>query len=142
MSTMTAVVTLQENVRWKAEAGSGHSVIVDGPVEAGGDNAGFRPMELMLLGLGGCMAYDMLMILRRMREDVSGYQLKLNGTRADDLPSVYTEVNLEHTITGFGLNEANVKRALNLAEAKYCSASAMFSKTAKLNHTLTIVEDK
>jgi putative redox protein len=142
MSTMTAVVTLQENVRWKAEAGSGHSVFVDGPVEAGGENAGFRPMELMLLGLGGCMAYDMLMILRRMREDITGYQLKLVGQRADDPPTVYTDVTLEHTITGFGVNEANVKRALNLAESKYCSASAMFSKTAKLNHTLRIVEDK
>ena len=139
---MTAVVTLQENVRWKADAGSGHSVIIDGPVEAGGENAGFRPMELMLLGLGGCLAYDMLMILRRMRQDVTGYQLKLVGHRAEEPPTVYTEVNLEHTITGYGIDEANVKRALNLAESKYCSASAMFSKTAKLNHTLHIVEDK
>ena len=139
---MTAVVTLQENVRWKVEAGSGHSLTVDGPVEAGGENAGFRPMELMLLGLGGCLAYDMLMILRRMREDVSGYQLKLVGQRADEPPTVYTEVTLEHTITGYGIDEANVKRALNLAESKYCSASAMFSKTAKLNHKLHIVEDK
>jgi putative redox protein len=70
MSTITAVVTLQENVRWKAEADSGHSVTIDGPIEAGGENAGFRPMELMLIGLGGCMAYDMLMILRRMHEAI------------------------------------------------------------------------
>jgi putative redox protein len=142
LSTMTAVVTLQENVRWKIEAGTGHSVLIDGPVEAGGENAGFRPMELMLMALGGCMAYDMLMILRRMREDVSNYQVKLVGQRAEEPPTVYTEVTLEHTITGFGLQEANVKRALNLAESKYCSASAMFSKTAKLNHTIKIVEDK
>ncbi|MHB1130871.1 MAG: OsmC family protein [Chloroflexota bacterium] len=142
MSKMTAVVTLQENVRWTAQAGSGHSVTIDGPVEAGGEDAGFRPMELMLLALGGCMAYDMLMILRRMREDVTSYELKLDGTRADEPPTVYTNVTLEHTITGVGINEANVKRALNLAESKYCSASAMFSKTAKLTHSLNIVEDK
>jgi len=142
MSTITAVVTLQENVRWKAEADSGHSVTIDGPIEAGGENAGFRPMELMLIGLGGCMAYDMLMILRRMHEDITGYHLKLNGTRADEPPTIYTEVNLEHTITGYGIKEANVKRALSLAESKYCSASAMFSKSAKLNHTIHIIDGK
>ncbi|MDA8216251.1 MAG: OsmC family protein [Dehalococcoidales bacterium] len=140
MSTNTAVVTLQENVRWKAESGSGHSVIIDGPVEAGGENAGFRPMELMLVALGGCMAYDMLMILTRMREDITGYELKANGERADDPPTVYTSVKLEHTITGHDVSEANVKRALSLAENKYCSASAMFSKTAKLTNSFRIVE--
>lgn len=142
MSTMTAVVTLQEDMRWDAKAGSGNSVIIAGPAEADGDDAGFRPMELMLLGLGGCMAYDMLMVLRRMREDVSGYQLKLDGERAEHPPTVYINVTLEHTIVGYNISEANVKRALSLAESKYCSASAMFSKTAKLNHTLRIEEAK
>ncbi len=132
MAVMSAVVTLQEMVRWQGEAGSGHRLTVDGPAEAGGSNAGFRPMELMLLGLGCCMGYDMVLILRRMRKEVTGYQIRLTGQRADDPPSVYTEVTLEHVITGRAISPDSMERALELAEHKYCSASAMFSKTAKL----------
>jgi len=110
----------------------GHRLIVDGPAEAGGTNAGFRPMELMLLGLGFCMGYDMVMILRRMRKEVTSYRIHLTGKRAEDPPTVYTEVTLEHVITGKGISEASVERAIELAENKYCSASAMFSKTATL----------
>ena len=132
MAVNSAVVTLQEKVRWEGVADSGHRLIVDGPMEAGGNNAGFRPMELMLLGLGCCMGYDMVMILRRMRKEVTGYQIRLTGQRADDPPSVYTEVTLEHVITGRGISKESVERAIELAESRYCSASAMFSKTAKL----------
>jgi putative redox protein len=137
---LEAIVTLQEGVRWEAVAGSGHSVVIDGPAEAGGENAGFRPMELMLLALGGCMGFDMLMILRRMRQEVTGYQVRLAGERAEAPPTVFTEVRLEHTITGKGIAEASVKRALELAEHRYCSASAMFSKTARLTHSFKIEE--
>ena len=140
MSTMRATISLQGGVRFTAEAGSGHTLIIDGPLEAGGENAGFRPMELMLLGLGGCLAYDVLMILRRMREDVTGYQLNLVGERAEDPPSVYTTVTLEHIVTGKGISESSLKRALSLAESKYCSASAMFAKTARLIHTVRVIE--
>ena len=140
MSTMRATISLQGGVRFTAEAGSGHTLIIDGPLEAGGENAGFRPMELMLLGLGGCLAYDVLMILRRMREDVTGYQLNLVGERAEDPPSVHTTVTLEHIVTGKGISESSLKRALSLAESKYCSASAMFAKTARLIHTVRVIE--
>jgi putative redox protein len=95
-------------------------------------------MELMLLGLGCCMGYDMVMILRRMRKEVTGYQIRLTGQRANDPPSVYTEVTLEHVITGKGISQESVERALELAEHKYCSASAMFSKTATLINTYHI----
>ncbi len=138
MSTMTAVVTLLENVRWEAMAGSGHSLLVDGPQEVGGENAGFRPMELMLLGLGSCIAYDTLMILRRMRQDVTSYKVRLVGERAEDPPAVYTTVTLEHVIAGGHVSEDSVQRALALAEEKYCSAWAMFSKTAKLSNSYRI----
>jgi putative redox protein len=87
------------------------------------------------------MGYDMVMILRRMRKEVTGYQINLTGQRAEDPPSVYTEVVLEHVITGRGLSEAAVERALDLAENKYCSASAMFSKTATLIHKYRIGEN-
>ncbi len=140
MSVMSAVVTLQGKVRWEGEAGSGHRLTVDGPAEAGGSNSGFRPMELMLLGLGCCMGYDMVMILRRMRHEVTGYQIHLTGQRADEPPGVYTEVALEHVITGRGISRESVERALDLAENKYCSASAMFSKTATLINQYRIEE--
>ena len=140
METMTAVVTLKEKVLWEGAAGSGHRVTVEGPAEAGGTDAGFRPMELMLLGLGFCMGYDMVMILRRMRKEVTAYQIRLTGQRAEEPPSVYTEVTLEHFITGKGIPPESVERALELAEHKYCSASAMFSKTATLINTYRIEE--
>jgi putative redox protein len=140
VSTMTAVLRLQQSVCWKAEAGSGHSLIIDGPAEAGGQDAGFRPMELMLLGLGACMGLDMLFLLGRMRQEVTGYELRLTGERADDPPAVYTAVTLEHVITGRGIREDSVKHALELAETKYCSASAMFSKTARLTNRYRILE--
>ena len=142
MSIMSAVVTLQDKVRWEGVADSGHHLTVDGPAEAGGRNAGFRPMELMLLGLGCCMGFDMVMILRRMRKEVKGYQIRLTGKRADEPPTVYTEVTLEHVITGRGLSKESVERALDLAEHRYCSASAMFSGTSKLINTYRIEESQ
>ena len=142
MAVMSAVVTLQGVVQWEGVAGSGHRLTADGPAEAGGSNAGFRPMELMLLGLGCCMGFDMVMILRRMRKDVTGYQIRLTGQRPDEPPSVYTEVTLEHVITGRGISKESMERALDLAENKYCSASAMFSKTAKLINKYRIEESK
>jgi putative redox protein len=140
MSVMKAVVTMGKESQWEGVSGSGHRLIADGPPEAGGNNAGFRPMELMLLGLGLCMGYDMVMILRRMRKEVTGYQIHLTGQRAEDPPSIYTEVILEHVITGKGLSEASVERALDLAENKYCSAAAVFSKTATLTNKFRIEE--
>jgi putative redox protein len=137
---MTATVVLKEKVQWEGMAGSGHRVVMDGPAEAGGGNAGFRPMELMLLGLGFCMGYDMVMILHRMRKEVTGYRIELSGKRADNPPAVYTEVTLEHVITGKGISKDSVERALELAEHNYCSASAMFSKTATLVNTYRIEE--
>jgi putative redox protein len=140
MEIMTAAVVLKEKVLWEGTAGSGHRVVMDGPAEAGGGNAGFRPMELMLLGLGFCMGYDMVMILRRMRQEVTGYRLQLSGKRTEEPPSVYTEVTLEHSIAGKGITRDSVDRALELAEHKYCSASAMFAKTATLINTYRIEE--
>ena len=140
METMSATVTLKGKVVWEGTAGSGHHVVMDGPADAGGNNAGFRPMELMLLGLGFCMGYDMVMILRRMRKEVTGYRIHLSGKRAEEPPTVYTEVTLEHVLTGKGISPESVERALELAEHKYCSASAMFSKTATLIHTYRIEE--
>ncbi len=134
-----ARIVLEANVRFTAEAESGHSLVIDGPAEAGGENAGFRPMELMLLGLGGCMALDVLLILRRMRQPVGTYRLTLQAERAEEPPRVYTEVRMEHIFQGGSLEASAVQRALELAETKYCSGSAMFAKTAKITNSFRIL---
>lgn len=138
--TIKASVTFEEKVRFTAQADSGHRVTIDGPPEAGGEDAGFRPMELMLLGLGGCMAFDVLMILRKMRQDVRAYRLQIQAERADDPPRVYTEVRMQHVFQGEGLKSSSVQQAIDLAESTYCSASAMFAKTAKITNTFHLVE--
>ena len=135
-----ATVTLQEKVRFKAWAESGHTVTIDGPEDAGGENAGFRPMELMLLGLGGCMAFDVNMILKRMRQNVTAYRMNMEAERADEPPRVYTQVKMEHIFQGENLNPDSIQRAINLAESTYCSGSAMFAKTAKIVNTFRILE--
>ncbi len=139
---MKGNITFVDGVRFEAKAGSGHHLTIDGPQEAGGTDAGFRPMELMLLALGGCMAFDVLMILRKMRLEITSYTLNLEGERADDPPKVYTAVRLEHAFKGVGLKPESIKRAIELAETTYCSASAMFAKTAKITNTFRILENQ
>ena len=139
MARMTGSVRLDGPARWRARSGSGHTLIIDGPTDQGGQNAGFRAMELMLLSLGGCLGGAMLHILRRMHQDIAGYEINLDGVRADEPPTAYTEIVLEHTITGRGIDEAAVKRALALVEDKYCAAHYTISRTAKLVHKIRIV---
>ena len=134
------MVTLQQEVRFEASTETGATVIIDRGPESDGSSQSFRPMELMLLGLGGCMAFDVLMILQRMRKTVTSYRLNIEAERADTPPRVYTEVRLEHLFQGEGLTEAAIQRALNLAETSYCSAHAMFAKTARISNTFRIVE--
>jgi putative redox protein len=137
--TTHATVTWQGAVCFEAGADSGHSVTIDGPAEAGGDGRGFRPMELMLLGLGGCMALDVLTILRRMHQSITSYRLNLSAERADQPPRVYTEVTIEHVLAGDCVTDDAVQRAICLAESKYCSGSAMFAKTARIKNLYRIV---
>ncbi len=138
---MQGTVKFLEKARFEARSGSGHTLVIDGPEAAGGENAGFRPMELMLLSLGGCMGLDVLLILRKMRQEVTSYTLNLDGERAEDPPAVYTEVRMEHVFQGRGLKPESIRRALELAETKYCSASAMFAKTAEVKNSFRIVEE-
>ena len=140
MSKMTGSVTLEGGARWRARAGSGHTLIIDGPADHGGENAGFRAMELMLLSLGGCLGGAMLHILKRMRQDVTGYEVSLDGTRAEEPPTIYKQIVLRHTITGRGLDEGAVKRALALVEDKYCAAHATLAATTRLVHEVRLVE--
>jgi putative redox protein len=138
---MKAKITWINGRAFLGESGSGHAVVMDGAPEAGGRNIGVRPMEMLLLGLGGCTAFDVVMILERAREKVTGCEVELDGERAAEEPRVFTAVKFIYTIRGKNLKPAMVERAVNLSTEKYCSASKMFEKTAKLTHEWHIIED-
>ena len=122
------------------ESGSGHSVIMDGAPDAGGRNLGFRPMEMLLLGLAGCSAFDVVLILKRGRENVTDCVVEVDADRAETDPKVFTNVRMRYVVTGKGLDTKKVERAVALSEEKYCSASAIIAKTAQMSHTVEILE--
>jgi putative redox protein len=130
-----------QDVMFVGESGSGHSVVLDGAPEAGGRNLGFRPMEMLLLGLGGCSAFDVLMILKRGREHVTDCVVELDAERAETDPKVFTKIAMKFIVTGRSLDPKKVERAIALSAEKYCSASAIMSKTAQIDHTIEIVEE-
>ena len=138
---MKARVQWLDGRAFVGESGSGHAVVMDGAPESGGRNIGIRPMEMLLLGLGGCTAFDVVMILERMREKVTGLDIALDGERASEDPKVFTHVKIIYKVTGRNLKPANVERAVNLSAEKYCSASIMFGKTAKIEHAFEIIEE-
>jgi len=123
-----------------AESGSGHSVVVDGPPDGGGRNLGVRPMELVLLGMGACTAYDVVHILRKARQDVRGCRVELDAERAETPPQVFTKIHVHFIITGRGITPAQAERAVQLSAEKYCSASIMLGKTAAITHDFVVEE--
>ncbi|MGO4765846.1 OsmC family protein [Cupriavidus sp. 2KB_3] len=129
-----------EGMSFVAQTGSGHIVAMDGAPDGGGNNLAPRPMEMVLLGTGGCTAYDVVLILKRGRQDVRGCTVKLEAERAGEDPKVFTRINFHFTVTGRNLNPATVERAITLSHDKYCSASIMLAKTAEITHTMEIVE--
>ena len=135
---MKARVKWIENVSFVGESGSGHSVIMDGAAEAGGRNLGFRPMEMLLLGLGGCSAFDVVMILKRGRERVTDCVVEIDAERAETEPKVFTKITLRYIVTGHSLDPKKVERAVSLSADKYCSASAILNKTAQITHTIEV----
>ena len=138
---MKARVQWLDGRAFVGESGSGHAVVMDGAPDSGGRNIGVRPMEMLLLGLGGCTAFDVVMILERMREKVTAFEVALEAERAAEDPKVFTHVKIIYKLTGRGLKPANVERAINLSAEIYCSASIMFGKTATIEHSFEISED-
>src|SRR6266852_2723505 len=137
---MTAQATLEMGMRFVAEGGSGHYVTLDADEHGGGQNAGFRPMELLLAGLAGCTGMDVISILRKKRQQVTAYEVHVTGRRAEDHPMVFVEISVEHVVTGHHLQAEAVARAIELSEERYCGAGAMLGKVARLTHTYRIVE--
>jgi putative redox protein len=137
---MECTVRWHDGMSFIAETGSGHLVPMDGALEAGGRNLAARPMELLLAGAGGCTSFDVVLILRKARQDISGCEVKLTAERADSDPKVFTRIHLHFVVTGKGLKPDAVERAIKLSAEKYCSASIMLAKTAEMSHSWEIVE--
>jgi len=138
---MKARIKWVEEVMFVGESGSGHSVVIDGPPEHGGRNLGIRPMELLLQGLGGCTAFDVMMILKKARQPVTDCVLEIEAERADTEPKVFTKIHIHFVITGSGVSEKHVKRAIDLSAEKYCSASIMLGQVADITHDFELCED-
>jgi len=136
---------MKADVKWVGEAmflgesGSGHAVVMDGPPDHGGRNMGIRPMEMLLIGMGGCASFDVVDILKKSRQPVSGCHTQLRAERADEVPAVFTKINLHFVVEGEGLKEKQVQRAVSLSAEKYCSASIMMEKAGvEVSHSYEI----
>lgn len=138
---MKANIAWQEGVSFLGQVGSGHSVLMDGAPEAGGKNLGPRPMEMILLGLGGCTAFDVVHILRKGRQAITGCQVEMDAQRATEDPKVFTRIHLHFIITGKDLDPRQVERAINLSSEKYCSASMMLKATVDITHDYEIITE-
>ncbi|MGE5154035.1 MAG: OsmC family protein [Bdellovibrio bacteriovorus] len=135
---MKARVKWIDGVAMLGESGSGHGLVMDGPPELGGRNLGVRPMEMVLLGMGGCTEFDVLLILRKARQKVTGCIVELEAQRAETDPKVFTRIHAHFVLTGHGLDPRQVERAIKLSAEKYCSASIMLGATAEITHDFEI----
>ena len=137
---------MQARIKWVegrtfvGESGSGHAVVIDGAREHGGRDLGPSPMELVLIGTGGCTAFDVLDILKKGRQAVTDCTVELAAERAETPPRVFTRIVMRFRVTGRGLSRAAVERAVQLSAERYCSASIMLAKTASITHEIEIVE--
>ena len=129
-----------DGVSFVAETGSGHALVMDGAPDGGGRNLAPRPMEMVLVGTGGCSAYDVVVILKKSGQDVSGCEVKVTAERAETDPKVFTRIHMHFTVRGRSLKRNLVEQAIRLSHEKYCSASIMLRKTAEITHDLELVE--
>jgi len=137
---MKATIKWLDGVSFVGESESGHAVVLDGPPDAGGRNIGMRPMEMVLVGMGGCAAFDVVSILQKARQPVTDCRVELTAERADEIPKVFTRIHVHFVVSGHGLKEAQVERAVKLSAEKYCSASIMLGKTAAITHGFEIID--
>jgi putative redox protein len=137
---MKARVKWVEQRTFVAESGSGHALVIDGAPEHGGRNLGVRPMEMLLMGLAGCTAFDVMHILGRGREPVEDCVVEAEAERAAEDPKVFTRIHLAYTVSGPGLAADKVERAVSLSAEKYCSASIMLGQTATITHAIEVID--
>lgn len=137
---MKARVKWLDHMTFVGESESGHSVVMDGPPQAGGRNLGIRPMEMILLGLGGCSSFDVVSILKKTRQDISDCHVEITAERATTDPKVYTKIHAHFVVAGNNLSESQVAKAVSLSADKYCSVSIMLSSTVDITHDYEIIE--
>lgn len=123
------------------ESGSGHSIVMDGAPDSGGRNLAARPMEMVLMGMGGCTAFDVVTILKRARQPIDDCIVELSAERAENIPKIFTKIHVHYIVKGRGLSEKQVEKAVNLTAEKYCSVSIMLAKSAEITHDFEIVEE-
>lgn len=138
---MQATIKWIDGAMFVGESGSGHALVMDGPPDHGGRNLGVRPMELVLLGLGGCTSFDVMDILRKARQDVTGCETRLEAERAEAVPAVFTRIHVHFVVSGRGLSAKQVARAVSLSAEKYCSASLMLERGGvEITHDHEIID--
>jgi len=130
-----------DNMSFVGESGSGHSVVMDGAPDSGGRNLAARPMEMVLIGMGGCTAFDVVMILQKSRQPVEDCIVEISAERADEIPKVFTKIHAHYIVKGKGLDENKVRKAIDLTAEKYCSVSVMLEKTAEITHDFEIIKE-
>lgn len=140
-STHRVTVDLRGTMAFGAITDTGHEVIMDAAPEVGGNDAGPRPMELLLAGLGGCTGMDVISMLRKMRQDVTDYHIQISGEQAPEHPKVFTSIQVEHVVRGRALNAESVRRAVELSATRYCSAAAMLGRVARIEETYRVIDD-
>jgi len=138
---MKARVKWLDNMSFVGESGSGHSIVMDGAEDSGGRNLAARPMEMVLLGMGGCTAFDVVLILKRARQPIDDCIIELSAERSEEIPRVFTKIHVHYIVKGKGLSEKQVEKAINLTAEKYCSVSIMLAATAEVTHDFEIIEE-
>jgi len=136
-----AKVKYTGGLQFVGQADSGHAIVMDGDADAGGNNTGLRPMELLLIGVGGCSGMDVVSILKKKREKVTDVEINVNGKKAEAYPQKFTDIDIEFVVKGKNLSEEAVKRAVQLSMDKYCSVKATLEGTARITYRYNIVED-
>ena len=139
---MKATINLDHGLTFHGSANSGYTLQMDSTPSVGGEDSGFRPMELLLIGLGGCTAMDVLSILRKKRQEVTGFDVNVEAQQAKDHPHVFTQITINYIILGREINPKAVERAIQLSETKYCPAQAMLAEAGTIVHTYEIIEEE
>jgi len=138
---MKATIKWLDHMSFVGESGSGHSIVMDGPPDDGGRNLGVRPMEMVLLGMGGCTAFDVVHILKRARQEITDCRVELEAERASEVPKVFTKIRAHYVVTGKNLDKTKVERAINMTAEKYCSVSIMLAATVEISHDFEIINE-
>ena len=138
---MKTRIKWMQDVSFNGLSETGHEVILDGPKELGGRDLGMRPMEMILIGMGGCTSFDVVTILKKSRQNVTECIAEIDATRADEVPKVFTSIHIRFLIKGINLQKKAVERAIELSAKKYCSASIMLSKSVEITHDFVITEE-